>query len=254
MLQAVFHQPDGALREVLGVNRPRLANDLLDVLGQLRLGPHDAADAEQRRALRVLQGQELLGGDEAERARRPEVPGDAARDDVHFVQPRAGDQDVGLAEPGPAQHVAAGARPQHELHVDGLEAAADFCRVVDDGHVVFGQQGLGKREPDLAPAYDHDVHAAPIVAERSPGAANSALPPAVAAIVSNEGPGRWCSPCTSGSSPWRRRRRHLRGPSRNAHEAMRTSPACIAMLEARLPGPGARRARAPWTNGVEATC
>ena len=50
-IEPVLEQLDCAIREFFGVDRARGRDDALDVLGELRLGPDDAIDAEQRRAL-----------------------------------------------------------------------------------------------------------------------------------------------------------------------------------------------------------
>ena len=100
-IEAVFEQPHRAAGELFGVDRAGDRDDPLDVLGELRLGPDDAVDAEQLEAvLRAGLLQEVLARDEADRLRRAELVGHAAGDDVDFVEAGAGDEDLGALGPG----------------------------------------------------------------------------------------------------------------------------------------------------------
>jgi hypothetical protein len=108
----------------------------------------------------VRHNEEIFARDEAERPRRPGLPRDRARHDVHFVESRAGDEHVGAVDAGAGERLGAGPCPEHELHVERLEACRHLRRVVDDEHFMASGERLGQGEPDLASTDDHDAHGA----------------------------------------------------------------------------------------------
>ena len=169
-LEPVLDQPNRAVGERLGVECAGHADDALDVLGQLCFRPDHAVDAEAGEAARFVAGlEEVLARDEAERARAGELPRHGAADDVDLVEAGAGDEHVGSVRAGATQHVAAGAGPEHELHVERFEPIGDLGLVVDDEDFVLRGQPLGERKADLAAADDDDAHGGTIVDRARPG-------------------------------------------------------------------------------------
>ena len=92
-LEPELEEADGAVGEHLGVDGARRGDDALDLLGQLRLGPDDALDAEM-----LPDGLRRDAPGKSSRdtkqivARSAESVGDGAGDHVDFVEAGAGDQ------------------------------------------------------------------------------------------------------------------------------------------------------------------
>ena len=158
--QPELEQPDLPAGKHTGVHRPGGHDDPLDGVRQLRLGPDDLVDAEVLvQALASLRGvDEVLLGDEADRATASQLAADRAGDDVDLVEPGAGDQQVAGADPRALEHTAAGAAAGQELDVEQTEPVRHGRLGVDHAQRVVGRQRLGQRIPDLAAPDDDDLH------------------------------------------------------------------------------------------------
>ena len=148
-----LEQPDLPAGERPGVHRPGSHDDSLDRVRQLRLGPDDLVDPEMlAQALASLRCvDEVLLGDEADRATTPQLAADRAGDDVDLVEPGAGDQQVARTDPRALEHTAAGAATLQKFDVEQSEPVCDARLGIDHAQFVVGRQRLGERIPDLAP-------------------------------------------------------------------------------------------------------
>ena len=71
--------------------------------------------------------------------------GDRAGDDVDFVEPGAGDEELRLLDAGAAEHFFARAAADDEFDVDGGKGVGDRPIVVDHDHFVVRRERAGQR-------------------------------------------------------------------------------------------------------------
>ena len=158
-LEAVLEQAHDAPLEDLGIDGARRRDDALDLGRELGLWPQHAVDPElleTGHASRRID--EIASRHEADGLGVSKPIGHGARDDVDFVETRAGDEELRLSDVSPFEDLFARAAAEHELHVHRREHVGDVGVLVDDDHFVIVVERTGERRPHLAATDDHDAH------------------------------------------------------------------------------------------------
>ena len=147
-------------REDPGVYGSRRHDDPFDRLGKLRLGPRDLVDPKMLAQALDTAGwpEEILLADEADRLVRTELAGDRTGHDVDLIEPRRGDQQVGLLHAGPLEHLWVGPTTVDKLDIEVAKSVRS-CRIrIDNGDVVLERQRLRERVADTPATDDDDSH------------------------------------------------------------------------------------------------
>ena len=142
--QLVLEKADAAAGEHLRIDRAGSRHDVLDIRGQLGLGPQHSIDAELFEVA-VRAGNEIRARHQADRCRVGHPVGDRAGDDVDLVESGAGDEELRVLDAGAPQHVVAGATADDELDVDRAERIGDGAIEVDDDDLVVRRERAGQR-------------------------------------------------------------------------------------------------------------